>query len=89
VAAAEAWREGQAVGDVLGGLLAAVGVADPGAAVLRMWGLAHGLVALRAVGRLVLDAGRLAGLLDTAVDEVLDRVLPTGVDGAEAGRDPG
>jgi AcrR family transcriptional regulator len=89
VAAADAWREGQAVGDVLGGLLAAVGVADPGAAVLRMWGLAHGLVALRAVGRLVLDAGRLAGLLDTAVDEVLDRVLPTGVDGAEAGRDPG
>jgi AcrR family transcriptional regulator len=85
VAAAEAWREGQAVGDVLGGLLAAAGVADPDAAVLRMWGLAHGLVALRAVGRLVVDAGRLAGLLDTAVDDVLDRVLPAQVEGEGEG----
>lgn len=76
VAAADAWAEGQAVGDVLGGLLSAAGVVDPDPAVLRMWGVAHGLIALRAVRRLVLDPATLADLLGTAVDDVLARVLP-------------
>ncbi len=76
VAADDAWREGQAVGDVLAEHLAAAGAERPDDAVLQLWATAHGLVALAAAGRLTLDRTRLVALVDTAVDDALRRVLP-------------
>lgn len=80
VRTADAFAEGQAVGDLLTGLL--TGVEDPGAdgtaagsRVLRLWATAHGLLALHGVGRIQLDTAHLHGVLDAALDDVL-RPLP-------------
>jgi AcrR family transcriptional regulator len=75
VEAADAWTEGQAIGDVLTEHLTAAGVADPDTAVLQLWATAHGLVALHQVGRTLLPAAAITAVLDTAVDDVLTRVL--------------
>lgn len=75
VAAADAWVEGQAVGDTLADHLTTAGVTDPDAAVLQLWAFAHGLIALHLVGRTVLTTEAITAVLDTAVDDVLTRVL--------------
>jgi AcrR family transcriptional regulator len=76
VRAADAWDEGQAVGDVLAGLLAAAGDRQPGQHVLQLWATAHGLVALRVVGRVNADPAALHALLDDALTDCLTRALP-------------
>jgi AcrR family transcriptional regulator len=75
VAAADAWVEGQAVGDILADHLTAAGATDPDGAVLQLWAVAHGLVALHSVGRTVLSTDAITSVLDTAVDDILTRVL--------------
>jgi AcrR family transcriptional regulator len=75
VAAADAWVEGQAVGDTLADHLAAAGVTDPDSAVLQLWATAHGLIALHTVGRTVLTTDAITAVLDTTVDDTLARVL--------------
>lgn len=74
VPAADAWDDGQAVGDLLGSLLTAAGEARPEQRVLRLWATAHGLVALRAVGRVVTGADGLHALLDDALTDGLARL---------------
>ncbi|QJY49917.1 TetR/AcrR family transcriptional regulator [Pseudonocardia broussonetiae] len=74
VPAADAWDDGQAVGDLLGALLTAAGDTEPGPRVLRLWATAHGLVALRAVGRVVADGDGLHALLDDALTDGLARL---------------
>jgi AcrR family transcriptional regulator len=81
VEAADAWVEGQAVGDTLAEHLTAAGVTDADAAVLQLWAVAHGLIALHTVGRTTLPTEAIAAVLDTAVDDVLSRVLAPGADG--------
>jgi AcrR family transcriptional regulator len=76
VQAADAWNEGQAVGDVLAGLLAAAGDRQPGQHVLQLWATAHGLIALRVVGRVDADPAALHVLLDGALTDCLVRALP-------------
>lgn len=71
VPTADTLVEGQAVGDLLTGLLTAAGHTDPASDVLRLWATAHGLVALLGVGRLQLDTGHLHAVLDAAIDSVL------------------
>jgi AcrR family transcriptional regulator len=67
VPATEAWNEGQAVGDVLINLLTAAGDSNPQQHVLQLWALAHGLLALRAAGRIGPDAAALHALLEDAL----------------------
>lgn len=74
VAAADAWVEGQAVGDILADHLDAAGATDPDAAVLQLWAVAHGLIALHMVGRTTLPTEAIRTVLDTAIDDVLSRV---------------
>jgi AcrR family transcriptional regulator len=76
VQAADTWNEGQAVGDVLAGLLAAAGDRQPGQHVLQLWATAHGLIALRVVGRVDVDPTALHALLDDALTDCLARALP-------------
>jgi AcrR family transcriptional regulator len=76
VQAADTWDEGQAVGDVLSGLLAAAGDRQPGNHVLQLWATAHGLIALRVVGRVKVDRAALHALLDDALTDCLARALP-------------
>jgi AcrR family transcriptional regulator len=76
VQAADTWNEGQAVGDVLAGLLAAAGDRQPGQHVLQLWATAHGLIALRVVGRVDVDQAALHALLDDALTDCLARVIP-------------
>ena len=76
VQAADTWNEGQAVGDVLAGLLAAAGDRQPGQHVLQLWATAHGLIALRVVGRVDVDPAALHALLDDALTDCLARALP-------------
>ncbi|MGF7237195.1 MAG: hypothetical protein ACQSGP_22895 [Frankia sp.] len=68
---------GQAVGDVLTGLLAAAGDTQPDQHVLQLWATAHGLIALRVVGRVQVDSAALHALLDNALTDCLTRALPT------------
>ena len=75
VDAADAWVEGQAVGDTLAEHFTAAGVTDPDPAVLQLWAIAHGLIALHQVGRTMLPTEAITAVLDTAVDDVLTRVL--------------
>jgi AcrR family transcriptional regulator len=77
VQTADTWNEGQAVGDVLAGLLAAAGDRQPGQHVLQLWATAHGLIALRVVGRVDVDPAALHALLDDALTDCLARALPT------------
>jgi AcrR family transcriptional regulator len=79
VQAADTWNEGQAVGDVLAGLLAAAGDRQPGQHVLQLWATAHGLIALRVVGRVDVDPAALHALLDDALTDCLARALPAPV----------
>ncbi|MEU6609494.1 TetR/AcrR family transcriptional regulator [Streptomyces shenzhenensis] len=76
VPATDAWDEGQAVGDLLTGLLATAGDAQPERHVLQLWATAHGLIALLVVGRVVVDADGLHALLEDALTDCLTRVLP-------------
>ena len=76
VPATDTWNEGQAVGDVLTGLLAAAGDQQPGQHVLQLWATAHGLIALQVVGRVDVDPAALHALLDDALTDCLTRVLP-------------
>jgi hypothetical protein len=76
VQTADTWNEGQAVGDVLAGLLAAAGDRQPGQHVLQLWATAHGLIALRVVGRVDVDPAALHALLDDALTDCLARALP-------------
>jgi AcrR family transcriptional regulator len=75
VQAADTWDEGQAVGDVLAGLLAAAGDRQTGWHVLQLWATAHGLIALRVVGRVDADPAALHALLDDALTDCLARAL--------------
>ncbi|SBW22628.1 TetR/AcrR family transcriptional regulator [Protofrankia symbiont of Coriaria ruscifolia] len=77
VPAADTWVEGQAVGDVLTGLLAAAGDRQPEQHVLQLWATAHGLIALLAVGRVDVDSAALHALLEDALTDCLTRALPT------------
>jgi AcrR family transcriptional regulator len=86
VQAADTWNEGQAVGDVLGGLLAAAGDRQPGRHVLQLWATAHGLVALRVVGRVDADPAALHALLDDALTDCLARALPVPAPGSRLER---
>lgn len=76
VPATDAWDDGQAIGDILIGLLTAAGVDRPGQRTLQLWATAHGLVALHAVGRVVLDTDALHTLLDDALTDCLTRLRP-------------
>ena len=71
----DTWDEGQAVGDVLIGLLAAAGDTEPERHVLQLWATAHGLVALRVVGRVEVDPAGLHALYDDALTDCLTRAL--------------
>jgi AcrR family transcriptional regulator len=75
VPAACTWNEGQAVGDVLTSLLAAAGDRQPEQHVLQLWATAHGLIALRVVGRVGVDSAGLHTLLDDALTDCLTRAL--------------
>jgi hypothetical protein len=72
----DTWAEGQAVGDVLASLLAAAGDQRPGQHVTQLWATAHGLIALRAIGRVHTDPDALHALLDDALTDCLSRALP-------------
>ncbi len=76
VPAADTWDEGQAIGDLLTGLLAAGGDAEPQQHVLQLWATAHGLIALLVVGRVDIDVDGLHALLEEALTDCLTRVLP-------------
>ena len=71
VPTADTFTEGQAVGDLLTGLLTRAGHPDAESRVLRLWATAHGLLALHGVGRVQLDTTHLRGVLDDALDDVL------------------
>jgi AcrR family transcriptional regulator len=76
VPATDTWSEGQAVGDVLTDLLAATGDERPDQHVLQLWATAHGLIALRVVGRVDVDTAALHALLDEALADCLTRAFP-------------
>jgi AcrR family transcriptional regulator len=76
VPATDTWTEGQAVGDVLTGLLTTAGDKHPDRHVLQLWATAHGLIALRVVGRVDADAFVLHALLEDALTDCLTRALP-------------
>ena len=78
VPTADTFAEGQAVGDLLTGLLADAGDPDASGHVLRLWATVHGLLALLGVGRVELDTVHLQGMLDAALDEVLRPLTPAG-----------
>ena len=74
--ATDTWNEGQAIGDLLTGLLATAGDTQPERHVLRLWATAHGLIALRVVGRVDVDVDGLHALYEDALTDCLARVLP-------------
>jgi AcrR family transcriptional regulator len=71
----DTWTEGQAIGDIFIGLLAAAGDARPEEHVLQLWATAHGLIALQVVGRVDVDAAALHALFDNALTDCLVRAL--------------
>ena len=72
----DTWTDGQAVGDVLTGLLAVAGDRQPERHVLQLWATAHGLIALQVVGRVDVDPAALHALLDDALTDCLAHALP-------------
>jgi AcrR family transcriptional regulator len=76
VPATDAWDEGQAIGDVMTGLLATAGDTHPEQHVLQLWATAHGLIALLVVGRVAVDVDGLHALFEDALTDCLTRVLP-------------
>jgi AcrR family transcriptional regulator len=76
VPATDTWDEGQAVGNVLTGLLTTAGDAQPEQHVLQLWATAHGLIALQVVGRVDPDPAGLHALFEDALTDCLTRVLP-------------
>jgi AcrR family transcriptional regulator len=76
VPATDTWDEGQAVGDLLTGLLTTAGDTQPERHVLQLWATAHGLIALQVVGRVDVDVDGLHGLLEDALTDCVTRVLP-------------
>ncbi|TDW24483.1 TetR/AcrR family transcriptional regulator [Kribbella kalugense] len=76
VPATDTWTEGQAIGDVLTGLLTTAGDRRPEPHVMQLWATAHGLIALRVVGRVDVDPTELHALLDDALTDCLARALP-------------
>jgi AcrR family transcriptional regulator len=77
VPTADTFVDGQAIGDLLIGILTEAGDTDAVNHVLQMWATVHGLIALLAVGRLEGDVSHLRSLADTAIDDVLARALTT------------
>jgi AcrR family transcriptional regulator len=77
VPTADTFVDGQAIGDLLIGMLTDAGDTDAVNHVLQMWATVHGLIALLAVGRLEGDVSHLRSLADTAIDDVLARALTT------------
>jgi hypothetical protein len=71
----DTWTEGQAIGDIFIGLLAAAGDARPEEHVLQLWATAHGLIALQVVGRVDADTAALHALFDNALTDCLVRAL--------------
>lgn len=71
VPATDTWVEGEAVGEVLAGLLAAAGEQELERRVVQLWATAHGLIALRVVGRVDVDPIELHTLLDGALTDYL------------------
>ena len=76
VPATDTWDEGQAVGDVLTGLLGAAGDTRPEQHVLQLWATAHGLIALQVIGRVGVDPAGLHALFEDALTDCLTRALP-------------
>ncbi|MEV0276747.1 TetR/AcrR family transcriptional regulator [Streptomyces sp. NPDC050610] len=76
VPAADAWAEGQAIGDIMTELLGAAGDPHPQQHVLQLWATAHGLIALLVVDRVDVDAQGLHALFEDALTNCLTRVLP-------------
>jgi AcrR family transcriptional regulator len=76
VPATDTWDEGQAIGDVLTGLLTAAGDTQPERHVLQLWATAHGLIALQVVGRVGVDPAGLHALFEDALTDCLTRALP-------------
>jgi AcrR family transcriptional regulator len=76
VPATDTRDEGQAVGDILTGLLAAAGDTQPEQHLLQLWATAHGLIALQVVGRVGVDTAGLHALLEDALTDCLTRALP-------------
>jgi AcrR family transcriptional regulator len=87
VPATDAWDDGQAIGDLLTGLLSAAGDNRPEQRVLQLWATAHGLVALHTVGRVVIDSTGLHTLLDDALTDVLTRLRPEDTQSQHRGED--
>ena len=77
VPATDTWAEGQAIGDLVTGLLTAAGDAQPEQHVLQLWATAHGLIALQIVGRVDVDLAALHALFENALTDCLTRALPT------------
>jgi AcrR family transcriptional regulator len=75
VSAVDAWDEGQAVGNVLAGLLHEAGDTQAEKHVVQLWATAHGLMALQVVGRVDVDPAGLHALLDDTITDVLTRAL--------------
>ncbi len=75
VPVADTWDEGQAIGDLLIGLLTTGGDTQPGQHVLQLWATAHGLIALQVVGRVEVDSAGLHAILEDALTDCLARVL--------------
>ncbi len=80
VPTADTFTEGQALGDLLTGLLSGAGDSEAEPHVLRLWATAHGLLALHGVGRVQLDSTHLHSVLDDALDELLRPLVRPGQD---------
>jgi hypothetical protein len=77
VPATDTWIEGQAIGEIITGLLTNAGDTQPKQHVLQLWATAHGLIALQVVGRVDADPAALHALLEDALTDCLTRALPT------------
>jgi hypothetical protein len=73
VPAADAWSEGQAIGDVFTGLLKAGGDPEPERHVLQLWATTHGLITLATAGRVIEDPAALHAIVDDVISDVLIR----------------
>jgi AcrR family transcriptional regulator len=78
VPATDAWTEGQAIGDVMIGLLQSAGDVEAERHVLQLWATTHGLISLAAVGRVIEDPDALHAIADDAIGDVLGRVAAAG-----------
>lgn len=77
VPATDTWIEGQAIGAIITDLLTDTGDTQSNQHVLQLWATAHGLIALKVVGRVDVDPATLHTLLEDALTDCLTRALPT------------